>query len=93
MVFSSSNQDNDRLGEILLKEGKINLEQYNQSVAILKKTGKKQGAIFVELGYLKPQELVWAVRRQVEDIILSLFSFEGSNFRFEFKEGPLPLMR
>ena len=90
MVFSSSNQDNDKLGEILLKESKINLDQYNQSVAILKKTGKKQGAIFVELGYLKPQELVWAVRRQAEDIILSLFSFEGSNFRFEFKEGPLP---
>jgi curved DNA-binding protein CbpA len=88
MIFSSSNQDNDRLGEILLKAGKINLEQYNQSVELLKETGRKQGAILVRLGYLKPQELVWAVRHQVEEIILSLFGIEGSSF--EFKEGPLP---
>ncbi|MBI1811840.1 MAG: DnaJ domain-containing protein, partial [Nitrospirae bacterium] len=90
MIFSSSNQDNDRLGEILLKAGKINLEQYNKSVELLKETGKKQGAILVRLGYLKPQELVWVVRRQVENIILSLFSLEGSSFEFKFKEGPLP---
>ena len=39
MVFSSSNQGNDKLGDILLKEGKINLEQYNQSVELLKEAG------------------------------------------------------
>lgn len=90
MIFSSSNQDNDRLGDILLNEGKINLEQYNQSVELLKETGRKQGAVLVRLGYLKPQELVRAVRHQVEEIILSLFSLEGSSSEFEFKEGPLP---
>lgn len=90
MVFSSSNQGNDKLGDILLKEGKINLEQYNQSVELLKEAGGKQGAMLVRLGYLKPQELVWAVRHQVEEIILSLFSLEGSSSEFEFKEEPLP---
>jgi len=90
MIFSSSNQDNDRLGEVLLKAGKINLEQYNQSVKVLKETGRKQGAILVRLGYLKAHELVWAVRHQVEEIILSLFGLEGGNSNFEFKEGPLP---
>lgn len=90
MTFSSSNQDNDRLGEILLKAGRIKLEQYNQSVELLKETGRKQGAILVKLGYLKPQELVWAVRHQAEEIILSLFGIEGISSEFEFKEGPLP---
>ena len=46
--------------------------------------------MLVRLGYLKPQELVWAVRRQVEEIILSLFGFEGSSSEVEFKEEPLP---
>jgi len=90
MIFASSNQDDDRLGEVLLKAKKIDIEQYNQSVKLLKETGKKQGAILVKLGYLKPQELVWAVRRQVEEIILSLFGLGGSGSEFEFKEGPLP---
>lgn len=88
MIFSSSNQDEDRFGDILLKEGRINQEQYDQSVEGLKKTGKRQGTVLVELGYLKPQELVWAVGHQVEEIIISLFSLEDGYF--EFTEGPLP---
>lgn len=88
IIFSSSNQDEERFGDILLKEGRINQEQYNQSVEGLKKTGKRQGTVLVELGYLKPQELVWAVKHQVEEIIISLFSLEDGYF--EFAEGPLP---
>jgi curved DNA-binding protein CbpA len=87
MIFSSSNQDEDRLGDILLREGKINLEQYNRSVEALKETGKRQGTILVELGYLKPGELIWAVRHQVEEIILSLFGLDDGTF--EFREAPL----
>lgn len=88
MIFSASNQAVDRLGDILLRERKINFMQYNHSVDILKKTGKRQGTILVELGYLKPKELVLAVQHQVEEIILSLFDLEMGEF--EFKEGPFP---
>jgi curved DNA-binding protein CbpA len=54
----------------------------------MKKTGKRQGAVLVELGYLKPKDLIWAVTHQVEEIILSLFQWEDGEF--EFKEIPLP---
>ena len=88
IIFSASNQTADRLGEVLIEEGKITQEQYDHSVELLKKTGKRQGTILVELGYLKPQELFWAVRHQVEKIILSLFNLKDGVFHF--KEGPLP---
>ena len=88
MVFAVSNQDKDRLGDILLREGKINLEQYNHSVEQLRNTGKRQGTILVQLGYIKPQELVWAVRHYVEEIILSLFSFEKGKFKFIEANSP-----
>jgi len=88
MIFAASNRDEDRLGDILLREKKITSEQYDQSVQEMKKTGQRQGAALVRLGYLKPQELVRAVRRQVEEIIMSLFPLEDGTF--EFKEGPLP---
>lgn len=89
IIFSASNQREDRLGEVLLREGKINIEQYNHSVSEMEKTQQKQGAVLVRLGYLKPQELVAAVRHQAEEIILSLFTLfdEGS---FVFQEMPLP---
>lgn len=88
MIFAASNQEDDRLGEVLLKAGRITLEQYYESVEVMKKTGKGQGTVLVELGYLKPKELIWAVTQQVEEIILSLFQWEDAEF--ELKEGPLP---
>lgn len=88
MIFAVSNQDEDRLGDILLKEGKINKVQYDHSVEEMKRAKQKQGTALVRFGYLKPQELVWAVMHQVEEIIISLFSIEHGTF--EFKEGPLP---
>jgi len=88
MIFAASNQDEDRLGDILLKEKKITREQYDQSVEEMKRTKQRQGTALVRLGYLKPQELAWAVTHQVEEIIISLFNIQGGSF--EFKEGPLP---
>ena len=37
-VFASSSYEDDRLGEMLLKAGKITVEQYDKSVEILKAT-------------------------------------------------------
>jgi hypothetical protein len=88
IIFSTSNQDDDRLGDMLLKEGKITLEQYYRSVEIMQKSGQRQGTALVSSGFLKPQELVTVVRHQVEEIIMSLFALE--NGRFEFAEKTLP---
>lgn len=88
MIFAASNQEEDRLGEFLVKAEKITLDQYYQSIEGMKRTGKRQGTVLVELGYLKPKDLVWAVTHQVEEIILSLFQWEDGEF--EFKEGLLP---
>ena len=88
MIFASSNREEDRLGDLLLREGIITLDQYNHSVAEMKETGQKQGAALVRLGYLRPEELVTAVRYYVEEIIRSLFSLETGSF--SFVESPLP---
>jgi curved DNA-binding protein CbpA len=87
-IFASSTYEDDRLGEMLIKAGKITLEQYDASVELLKKTGKRQGAILVELGYLTPKELFWGVKYQVKEIIYSLFQFEDAEY--EFVEGEIP---
>ncbi len=88
LIFANSNQEDDRFGELLLKSGRITLEQYYRSVDEMKKTGKRQGTILAELGCLKPKELAWTIIQQVEEIILGLFQWEDGEF--EFKEGPLP---
>ena len=87
-VFASSTYEDDRLGEMLLKAGKITMEQYDKSVELLKKTGKRQGAILVELGYITPKDLFLGVKYQVKEIIYSLFLIE--NAEYEFIEGEIP---
>jgi len=88
VIFASSTWKDDRLGEALLKGGRINLEQYEESVKIMKMSGKKQGTIFVELGYLTPKDLFWAVKYQVKEIIYSLFPLQYAEY--EFVDGEVP---
>jgi len=86
-VFASSSLEDDRLGEMLMKAGKITIQQYEKSVQILKSTGRRQGAILVELGYITPKDLFWGVKYQVKEVICSLFRVEEG--AYEFREGPL----
>lgn len=81
-VFASSNDEDDRLGETLMKMGKITLEQFDRSVELLKETCKRQGEILVELGYLTPQDIIWGVKYQVKDIIYSLFHLRDAEYEF-----------
>jgi len=88
-IFASSTYEDDRLGEMLVKAGKITMEQYDESVRLLKKkTGKRQGAILVELGYITPKDLFWGVKYQVREIIYSMFLVEGAEYKFI--EGEIP---
>lgn len=87
-IFAASTYEDDRLGEMLLKAGEITIEQYEESVKVLKKTKKRQGAILVELGHLTPKNLFWGVKYQVREIIYSLFNLEDG--KCEFIAGNVP---
>lgn len=87
-IFASSTYEDDRLGEMLIKTGKITMEQYDRSVELLKQTKKRQGAILVELGYITPKDLFWGVKFQVKEIIYSLFQLEDAEY--EFIEDEIP---
>lgn len=89
VVFASSNLGSDGLGECLLKAERINKQQYEASSELVKKTGKKQGAILVELGFITPRDLVAGVHCQVTNIVVGLFAWQSGRCRFE--EGLFPL--
>src|SRR5687768_9255167 len=44
VVFATSNVPNDRLGEVLIREGKITVEQYEASVKAISR-GRRQGKV------------------------------------------------
>jgi hypothetical protein len=83
VTFARSNVDDDRLGEFLIRIGKIKQVDYDNSVDLLKKTKKRQGQIFVDLGCLNPKELFWAVKSQIKEIALSLFLWTDGKVVFK----------
>jgi len=87
VCFASSNLPNDRLGEILIREGKITVEEYEGSIRQLS-GGKRQGRVLVEMGALSPKDLWEGVQFQIREIVYSLFQWEDGQFHFEASSLP-----
>jgi tetratricopeptide (TPR) repeat protein len=88
IIFATSKYQDDWLGEVLLKVGKITLSQYEKASEVTRNTQKRLGTVLVEHGALTAKDLFWAVTHQVKEIILSLFTWLDGDYQFE--EGPLP---
>jgi hypothetical protein len=80
LVFASSTSLDDRLGELLLKRGRISYRQLHDAASMITPS-KRLGAILVEQGTLSPKDLVRAVVEQTQDIIYSLFAWTEGRYR------------
>jgi hypothetical protein len=87
IIFSKSTDIHDRLGEILVKVGKLKRENLDKALVLHRKhIGlKKMGAILVENGMVTPKELFNALKIQVKDIIASLFNWNQADYSFTEK--------
>lgn len=85
IVFATSTEPEDRLGEVLIREGKLTREQLEIALERTRKIGglKKLGAILVEAGFVAPNDLFSGLKSQVKDIICSLFLEHEAVFSFE----------
>jgi hypothetical protein len=81
VVFASSNQRVDRLGECLLRAGVISLEQLREAERCFSPP-TRFGKVLVERGFLTPRELWTGVKYQVEEIVRSLFSYPAGELLF-----------
>ncbi len=92
IVSAASTLPDDLLGNILVKEGKLSRDQVDLILGAENGTGKKFGALVVEMGFLDPKGLFDALKSQVREIIFSLFKWEEGSFRFEPGELPKDLI-
>lgn len=74
VVFATSNQRPDRLGECLLRAGIIDLKQLHDAEERWR-PDRRFGKLLVEGGILTPRELWNGVKLQVEEIVRSLFTY------------------
>lgn len=81
VVFATSTVEDDRLGEILWRQGRITLEQLS-AVQDLVTPQKRLGALLVERRLISPRDLYRGIQGQVTEILYSTFHFTRGEFLF-----------
>lgn len=85
IVFASSTDAKDRLGETLVKCCNLSRENLEHAIQLYKRNAgfKKLGSLLVENGFISPKDLFSGLKTQVKDIIYSLFLWGEGEYRFE----------
>ena len=84
IVYAAIVNRRDRLGDILMRSGRITAEQLREAVD--RQQGdrdQKLGEILVQLGFLPREELERYIRVQIEEAVYYLFTWTSGTFNFE----------
>lgn len=84
IVFARSNSVRDSLGNCLVRKGIITAEQNAVSASKIDEN-TRHGKVLVRMGFITADQLLWAVKHQVLEVVYNLFHWR-SGF-FEFLEG------
>ena len=88
IVFAHSNLKNERLGEILLRLGKITEDEF-KSVAGKIQAGTRLGQALYEQGFVSQSEVNAGVSYQIQMIVYSVFNWEQGDYEFQEKDRPV----
>jgi tetratricopeptide (TPR) repeat protein len=84
IVYAAIVNRRDRLGDILLRSGKITAAQLDAAIARQESDrDRKLGEILLELGALGRPELESHMRLQIEEAVYYLFTWTSGTFNFE----------
>ncbi|HVU52135.1 MAG TPA: DUF4388 domain-containing protein [Polyangia bacterium] len=79
-ILGMSSDPDDRMGEMLVRQGRLTAAQLAQASEGLPRAERRLGAVLVERGFIKPTELSVVVRRHFEEIIYSAFAWEDGEW-------------
>ena len=82
-VMAASNDVADRMLAMLVRERAVSPAQREEVEKVVDASGRKVGGVLVDLGLLRSDELLPAVRRHYESIILSLFGWSAGLWQIE----------
>ncbi len=79
------------IGRMLVENGRISPEQLDESISFQAENqsdGKRLGQILIEKQYIDRADLEGVIRRQVEELIFSLMSWDRGSFKFYENQFP-----
>jgi hypothetical protein len=85
IVYATSNDVDERLGESLLMQGKLTVRQYLEASKLIR-PDTRLGAILIDLGALGPDDLMPAVEFQVREILMELFTWTRGDYELVIRD-------
>jgi hypothetical protein len=89
-VFAASTVEEDKLGEHLVRTGRITREQFEIAIQESQGPGRRLGQALVETGAVAEGDLDALVAEQVRSIALSAFRWTSGEVRYQQVEEPIP---
>lgn len=84
-VFALSNLVADRLGQFLVRAGKIDEQTLKQAADDAAASRRRTGDVLIALGALTEEERLYYVGQQIKSILYSLFAWEEGAFTISFQ--------
>ena len=83
LVFAASTDPDMGLAETLLRMGELDIQQYSSAMERLV-VARRVGALLIEMGFLKTDDLTRAVERQTSAIVLNAMQYRTGSYTIEF---------
>jgi DNA-binding response OmpR family regulator len=84
-VFALSNLVADRLGQFLVRAGKIDEETLKNAAEEAATTKQRTGDVLILMGALTDEERLYYVGQQIKSILYSVFAWEEGSFNLSFQ--------
>ena len=85
-VFALSNLVAERLGQFLVRAGKIDEQTLKHALAEANETSQRTGDVLILMGLLTEQERLYYVGQQIKSILYSLFAWTDGQYHLSFAD-------
>jgi hypothetical protein len=82
MADSSSRRLEDRLGSVLVKQGRLSKERLEEALQVQKQTLQRLGHVLATNNYITVKDLKDALQVQVSQIVFKVFRWRDGNYNF-----------
>jgi hypothetical protein len=79
---SASKRLEDRLGNVLVKQGKLSKDRLEEALGTQKQTLQRLGHVLVTQSYITPKDLKDAITVQVSQIVFKVFRWRDGEYHF-----------
>jgi DNA-binding response OmpR family regulator/tetratricopeptide (TPR) repeat protein len=91
-IFVRSNLLGEALGQLLVRERMINLQECEEGLVRMHSSKRQLGTELIEMGCISPANLAYALQLQVEQKTYDLFSWPEGEYRFN-PRAEMPAMQ